>query len=180
MTATENLENDHVHILRLCDVMMKMTEKETDTTDIETVVSLIRNFADGLHHKKEEDLLFPKMAEKGFSPVQGPVAVMLMEHETGRKFVRGIADNIALLKSGDSAALANIRSNMTGYADLLRNHIAKENNILFRMADNALTEGEQQNLVDQFSLAENSLPAGISAAGFVDQIDTLAKKYLNV
>ena len=35
---------------------------------------------------------------------------------------------------------------MRGYIVLLRNHIAKENNVLFRMADNVLSEEEQQEL----------------------------------
>ena len=75
MKATSNLENDHVHILRLCEVMERMAHAgNSDPEHLDRVVSLIRNFADGLHHKKEEELLFPKMAEKGFSTTQGPVA----------------------------------------------------------------------------------------------------------
>ena len=57
MKATTNLENDHIHILRLCDVMERMAQAGSiDPAHLEKVVSLIRNFADGLHHKKEEEL----------------------------------------------------------------------------------------------------------------------------
>jgi hemerythrin-like domain-containing protein len=178
MKATEDLENDHVHILRLCDVMERMSDNDNiDPAQLENVVSLIRNFADGLHHKKEEDLLFPKMAEKGFSPTQGPVAVMLHEHEEGRKYVRGIAENIPLYISGDKGALKTIVSNMVGYAGLLKNHIAKENNILFRMADNALSGDEQEALLVEFGEAEKSLAPGGSASAFISRIDELAKIY---
>lgn len=179
MKATANLENDHIHILKLCDVMEKMAHAgNIDPEHLERVVSLIRNFADGLHHKKEEDLLFPKMAEKGFSPVQGPVAVMLHEHEEGRKYVRGIADNIELYKSGDREAADAVRHNLLGYAGLLKNHIAKENNILFRMADNAITGEEQEVLYAEFIKAEKSMAPGGSSSRYIAQIKELADKYI--
>ncbi len=175
MKATANLENDHVYILRLCDVMEKMAHAANiDPEHLEKVVSLIRNFADGLHHKKEEDLLFPKMAEKGFSPVQGPVAVMLYEHEEGRKYVRGIAGNIELYKSGDKEAAEAVKYNLLGYAVLLRNHIAKENNILFRMADNALSDEEQESLSAEFNKVEKSMAPGGTSSSYIAQIEKLA------
>jgi hemerythrin-like domain-containing protein len=71
MKATSDLENDHVYILKLCDIMEKITHEERpDISHLEDIVDLIRSFADGLHHRKEEDLLFPKMSEKGFHYTQ--------------------------------------------------------------------------------------------------------------
>jgi hemerythrin-like domain-containing protein len=131
-TATANLENDHVHILQLINVMERITQlKQVEVSHLESIVSLIRNYADGLHHAKEEKLLFPKMVEKGYSFEQGPIAVMLHDHEEGRNFVRGMAEHIALYKEGNISALDGVFSNMKGYIDLLRAHIAKENNVLF-------------------------------------------------
>ena len=137
--ATKNLEDDHVYILKLIDVMEIMTEStEPVVSDLEESVDLIKSFADGLHHAKEEALLFPLMAERGFSTRQGPVAMMLHEHAQGRNDVKEISENIGLFKNGDLSALALIYHNMIGYGELLRNHIAKENDVLFRMADNAI------------------------------------------
>jgi hemerythrin-like domain-containing protein len=178
MVVTANLENDHVHILKLCDVMELMTrEDNVDPLDLESVVTLIRNFADGLHHRKEEDLLFPKMGEKGFSPDQGPVAVMLHEHVQGRDYVKGIADSLELYKSGDLTAFDIICMNMSGYVSLLRNHIAKENNILFRMADNVLSGEEQQQLLSEFKKAEAGHPGEVTYGEYISQIEQLAGKY---
>ncbi|NJK98111.1 MAG: cation-binding protein, partial [Bacteroidales bacterium] len=65
-TATQNLEDDHAFILQLTDVMELMVNQQTKSIqDIETVLSLIRNYADGFHHAKEENLLFPLMTQKG-------------------------------------------------------------------------------------------------------------------
>jgi hemerythrin-like domain-containing protein len=178
-TSTKNLENDHVHILILIEVMEQMVKLDnTDVAHLDEVVNLIRNFADGLHHAKEENLLFPLMEEKGFSMQLGPIAVMLMDHQQGRSFVRGMAENIQHYKDGQLSALNLIRKNMIGYADLLVNHISKENNVLFRMADNVFTPENHQTLLDQFSEIEAGSTTGITAQSYINRIEALANQYL--
>ena len=125
-TATQNLENDHVQILRLIEVMERITQSANPNVEhMETIVKVIREFADGLHHAKEEQLLFPLMVQKGFSNETGPVAVMLHDHVEGRNFVKGMAEKISMYKQSETSALKAIYSNMLGYADLLKNHIGK-------------------------------------------------------
>ena len=178
-TSTENLENDHVQILKLIEVMGKMVNIENpDVAHLEEVVLIIRNFADGLHHAKEENLLFPLMAEKGFSMLQGPIAVMLMDHEQGRIFVRGMAENIQNYKDGQLSALNLIRQNMTGYFTLLESHISKENNILFRMADNVFTRENHETMLAQFSEIEAGAANGLAAQDYINRINILADIYL--
>lgn len=178
-TATQNLENDHVHILRLTYIMEAMAEKGSTNADhFDEVVSLIRNFADGFHHAKEEDLLFPLMGEKGFSPEQGPVAVMLNEHIQGRNYVRGMVEAIARLRKGDNCSLDEIYANIQGYAVLLQNHISKENNILFRMADQVLSPAEQETLLEQFADVESKTKPDFNTENSIAKIDLLASEYL--
>ena len=105
-TATKKLGNDHVHILRLIDVMEKMIILKSMNIDhFETVVNLIKDYADGFHHAKEENLFSPLLSERGFSIQQGPVAVMLNEHVQGRNYVKGISEGIVLLKEGKDLAI---------------------------------------------------------------------------
>lgn len=177
-TATKNLEDDHVHILQLIDVMEHITHTESpDVNHLEKIVYLIRNFADGLHHAKEENIFFPLLAERGFSSEQGPVAVMLHEHVLGRNFVRGMAESIALYKKGNEEAKNEIFRNMNGYSSLLRNHISKENNILFRMADNSLSESDNNNLLDRFAEAEKNHIQSADSGKYTEQIKELASFY---
>lgn len=177
-TATQNLENDHVQILRLIEVMERITgSTEPNVEHLETIVKVIREFADGLHHAKEEQLLFPLMVQKGFSNESGPVAMMLHEHELGRNFIKGMAENISLYKLGERVALNAIYSNMLGYADLLKNHIGKENNVLFRMADNAFTPSEQESLLLDFAKVELCKPNGLKATDYLTIIDDLSGIY---
>ena len=176
--ATQNLEDDHVYILQLIDAMEAMTKSsEPDISDLEDAVDLIKNFADGLHHAKEETLLFPLMGEHGFSMQQGPVAMMLNEHAQGRAFVKEMTENIELFKNGDLSALAFIYSNMLGYGELLRNHISKENNVLFRMADQALPKEDQEFLFKQFEEIENRGISNRQKKDFIAKIEKLTQVY---
>ena len=177
-TSTKNLEDDHVHILKLTAVMIAITQGDSpDIDDIENVLEIIRNFADGQHHAKEEQIFFPALGEKGFSSRQGPVAVMLNEHTEGRNFVKGIAENLELYKKGNKEAVSMIYWNMLGYANLLINHISKENNILFRMADRALSDSDHNNLLGKFKTIEQNLPEGKSNADYINRIDRLSESY---
>ncbi len=174
-TATSNLKRDHEHILQLTEVMDRISRSgNTDIKHCEMIVDIIKNFADGLHHNKEENLLFPLMAERGFPVQGGPVGVMLMEHEQGREYVRGMSKNNEAFKAGDNKAIQKVYENMQGYAELLRNHIYKENNILFNMADGVFTEEDQKDLLAKFEKIETE---GSIGTDYFLAIEELAKAY---
>jgi hemerythrin-like domain-containing protein len=155
--ATDNLIADHTHIINLLDVMDRIAQHPAPgTAHLEKVVLLIQNFADGLHHHKEENLLFPLIAQKGVATENGPLGVMLHEHELGRFYVTSLKRHIESYKLGQPDALIEIRVQMGNYINLLRSHIAKENNVLFKMADQVLTDDEQKNLLDEFSKIKGS------------------------
>jgi hemerythrin-like domain-containing protein len=177
-TATGNLENDHINILRLIDVMEKMIlTRSRDNDHFDKVVSLIREFADGLHHAKEENLLFPAMVKKGYSTQQGPIAVMLHDHNEGRGYVKGMASGISDYRNGDESGLASVYENMQAYIILLRNHISKENNILFRMADSVFSENDQQLLLEEFARVEGQGINGVLPAEYILEIAKLEAVY---
>ena len=177
-TATQNLESDHVQLLRLAKVIEKITESENpDTEHLDLIIKIIREFSDGIHHAKEEHLLFPLMVQKGFSNQTGPVAVMLHDHVEGRYFVKEMAENISLFKQGNPATLKTLYSYMLAYTDLLKNHIAKENTMLFRMADNVFTNTEQESMLIDFAKVEEKAENHLRKVDYLTMIDHLAKDY---
>jgi hemerythrin-like domain-containing protein len=161
-TPTQVLMAEHELILQALDALEarldRMGDEPTpaDREFFEKVVEFLRGFADKCHHGKEEDLLFKKMAARGFPTQGGPIAVMLSEHQAGRAFIRGIAEGAAGIGS-DPRAAETIDRNARGYLDLLRNHIAKENQVLFPMADRTLSAEDQRDLslaFDRFETQE--------------------------
>jgi hemerythrin-like domain-containing protein len=143
-------------MLRVLDQDAKRLEAGTrvDTADLEAIVDFIRGFADRCHHGKEEDLLFVAMEEAGIPRQGGPIAVMLHEHTLGRDYVRGMAEAIAPYRAGEAGSAARIAENARGYAALLTQHIYKEDNILYPMADRVLSAAKQAELLEGFERVE--------------------------
>lgn len=107
-------------------------------------------FADKCHHAKEEDLFFPLLKERGIPEEGGPIGVMLHEHVMGRDCVRRMRE--ASEQDGlDGNMFANAARE---YIPLLRQHIFKENNILFRMAGQVLSEDDDADLDERFTAVE--------------------------
>jgi len=84
----------------------------------------------------------------------GPVGVMLHEHDLGRAYVRDIAESVQPASEGDPQARKELIAGISGYTELLRAHIQKENMILFPMADQVLQDSLRANVASEFEKAE--------------------------
>lgn len=158
MRPTETLMHEHQIILMVLDAAEREARwiKETGEVQaerVEQMVDFFRNFADRCHHAKEEKLLFVKMQERGMPTEAGPIGVMLYEHDLGRGYVRAVAEALPRAAS-DSAARQTILDNLTRYVQLLRDHIYKEDHILYPMADQLLLPDDQRALEESFERVE--------------------------
>ncbi len=183
MKPTEILKEEH----KVIKIMLKVLDKICDKLDknqtvniehLEKIVDFIRTFADKCHHGKEEDLLFVSMEEAGIPKEGGPIGVMLEEHEIGRSYVRGMADAISKYKTGDKKFSSEIIKNAKGYIDLLTQHIDKEDNILYVMADMHLSDKEQKRLIKEFEkIEEEKIGKGVHEK-YHHLVEELEKIYL--
>lgn len=114
------------------------------------VADFIKGFADGCHHRKEEEYLFPAMEEAGFPRFGGPIGVMLADHDEGRRYTASLRTAAERLAAGDRTALTDVVENARNYVGLLRQHIMKEDNVLFMMAKRALSPETQDGLLEAF------------------------------
>jgi hemerythrin-like domain-containing protein len=162
LLATENLKDEHRVILRMIKILLVASDKlekgEAVSPDVfKKSVEFIRVFADRCHHGKEEGELFPALERKGILKHRGPIAVMLMEHEHGRLFVKGLNEAVEKYERGDKTAKNAIVENARGYADLLDQHIYKEDNILYPMGDKVLSEADNNELLEKFERIEKDI-----------------------
>jgi hemerythrin-like domain-containing protein len=159
MIPTEILKHEHQIILMVLDAAEREAQSiqasgKVQSERIEQMLDFFRHFADRCHHAKEEKLLFVKMEQRGVPVRGGPIGVMLLEHDEGRRRVKAVADALPQAKGGDASALSTVSSNLLAYVQLLRAHIDKEDNILYPMADRLFTPGDQQALSEAFEKVE--------------------------
>ena len=160
MEATNILMDEHKVIERVIAVLEIAAGKLSAGQPVRPgffidASDFIKGFADGCHHKKEEGVLFPAMEAAGVPRDGGPIGVMLGDHEAGRLFNRNMREAAERLATGDKSAGAEIERNALGYARLLRQHIQKENMVLFPMADRVIPVEKQSQVTEAFEHIEH-------------------------
>jgi len=184
MIPTDILKEEHRALERMLNVFEAALKKSENGEKVQPqvyfdIIEFIKKFGDKCHHGKEEDLLFPAMEIKGFSKQMGPVAVMLYEHTQGRNLVAVMTSAAERYATGDASALKDLALAGRNFIGLLRQHIQKEDNILFVMADQHFNEVEQNELLAKFQKVEQENEACASKSKFISTLESLEKEFIS-
>lgn len=174
MDAIRILMEEHQLILRGLQVGRRMAARlrgdgEVAAEDVAALADFLSEYADHHHHAKEEDVLFPWMVAQGFPADSGPLACMTHEHVLGRKLRQQIADGAPGLP-GTAPQVAHA---LEAFADLLQDHIAKEDQVLYPMAER-LGDGDPELLPRYREAIPDPDPV---EARFRDRIAALEARY---
>lgn len=150
--VTDSLKHDHRVIEKVLAALESLAGAPEAPLDVwKKAIDFIKNFADRCHHLKEEKVLFPALEDRGIPREGGPVGMMLAEHEEGRGHVQEMAAMLTLAEQDPKKAMTMLRETTMEYVRLLRQHIQKEDEVLFEIADGALTPAEQEKLLHEFA-----------------------------
>lgn len=146
---TRELSEEHQNILKVIDMVLAECDKlekgkEPDSVFFRDIILFIKKYADGFHHAKEEDILFKAMLNNLNNMHCNPIPVMLNEHDAGRQYVKNMTNALNRNKTSD------LIENARGYCFLLKNHIYKEDNVLYPMAENSLTDIDKEKVEKQY------------------------------
>ena len=171
MKPTEVLMQEHRLIERVLDALEIATDHVTQRDPVRPgffldAADFIAGFADGCHHLKEEEVLFDALGGTGAPEAGGAVEMMLDEHEQGRRFTRAMREAARRLETGDDMARGPLLTSARGYITLLRDHIEKEDEMLFPMADELLSTEQQGQLIQGFDRIEREETATGAHAKF--------------
>jgi hemerythrin-like domain-containing protein len=163
MGLIDILINEHNSIKIVLKAIRKisiglMNGKEVDDSLYRKIIDFVRNYADKYHHQKEENRLFNRMTEGGQNPksAEGPVQGMLLEHDMGRKYISNLEKALDDYKNGNKDAKVSIISYGIVYADLLEDHIFKEDNVIYKFALRVLNKDEIEKMEKEFIAIENN------------------------
>lgn len=140
---TASLRRDHDLIEKVVRAMESTIQLLADGRQVPgsillPAIDFATNFTDVCHHGKEEESLFPALEGAGMPKNMGPIAMMLLDHERSREMAARMEDDAKkYLESGDPAGLL---ASMKQYTEHITEHLWKENNRLFMMAEARLQD----------------------------------------
>jgi hemerythrin-like domain-containing protein len=184
MNAIEELKHEHEAVRLTLKILEKIAEKAErtgtlpDAGHLDQLFDFFATFVDRCHHGKEEELLFPALERVGISREGGPIGVMLAEHQNGRDLVMKMKALKHQLQNGDTKAISEFKTAADAYIRLLDYHIEKENNILFPMAQDHLSQGDLEELKTGFDTIETEKIGAGKHEAFHKMIEEFEKFYL--
>jgi len=145
----EILISEHKNILQAIDALLDQGAKDAKVGQISVdfyraEIDFIRNYADRFHHAKEEDILFVELNKDSANLHCNPTEQMLYEHDLGRQHIKELEAGL------NENRLAKVLTGARSYCALLKDHIYKEDNILYPLADEALSDKIKDEMLAKF------------------------------
>lgn len=158
MSTTSNLKKEHQLILQYVDLMERSVCWNLENPESRLLFEnagffseFIREFADAFHHVKEENILFRYLALPGVLSHCDPIPQMLYEHELARSHLEEVESAL------DRTDLLALVGTVQNYVLLMKQHIFKENNVLYPMAEKGLSDEFKSSIAQEYALTEEQL-----------------------
>ena len=159
----ENLMEEHRSALANLDALEEAIPALGSKAEAMATVEEVVRFLDReleLHLRKEEEALFPQL-ERQIGAGGGPTYVMRLEHRDLRQKKGQLAELLPQAKEGDVASLGQMASTAHYIIIHLREHIWKEDNILFPMSQEHLEESAWPEIARRFEEIEKGVGAEV-------------------
>jgi len=120
-----------------------------DATSLERLRHFEEHFKEsGSHYVREENVLFPYLEKHG---IKEPPVIMWMDHDQIREVEKSLYKLVDEYASMEFQELAQQLEEVgSSLAELLVNHFAKENNVLFPASLRVISEAEWKDVRQQF------------------------------
>jgi len=158
------LINDHAVIEKALVLLEKQAERG-DGINLQiarALIDVIWEFGEQCHNQREEQIYFPFLLKKGMPP-QGPIGVMLQEHQSEREYIAQIKIMFDTFER-EKKLPERFQRVVAEYADLTKNHIWKENDILYPMGRRMISPDDEKHLMQEFLRLEKET---IGEGGFL-------------
>jgi len=136
--STQSLRKDHKlieKVLQALDATIKLLKdgKQIPEQILLPTIDFTQNFTDICHHGKEEEALFPALEKTGMPTHMGPIRMMIIDHQRTKVIAEEIEETSKkYLETNDSNDLILA---LEAYVQHVTEHLWKENNRLFMMAE---------------------------------------------
>lgn len=182
MDIFETLVDDHRLISRVVDAFEQFitraeASRDIDLSELNRFVVFFREFADLIHHEREEGILFPAMEKLGYAPTGAPIAHVRDEHRRERRLMfqlRQAAVRTSLAASAKKAHVVGIVRELIMFE---REHIQKENELLYPMVKSELSGRTIDELTRKFFRNEDAEAVLAESAWLRSLAESLVREY---
>ena len=133
------LRKEHDRVLKILDNLEANLNKK-DVRQSKNNINILKKEFDKHSLNKEEKILFPEI-EKFMPRDGGPTGMMIIEH-------KDLTESIKVFK--DEKDINNLIETGSHIINLLREHIDKENNMLFMIAEMHLNDKQKEIIIKKF------------------------------
>ena len=120
------------------------TDADKYKATVATLIEFFREYADGYHHRKEEEVLFPAIHDHPDFVLQEIIEEFETHHEDFREYTVTIEE---LINEGD---FEKSYKELNTYLQDLLDHIGAENDELFSLAENLMGEDDLETIFFKF------------------------------
>jgi hemerythrin-like domain-containing protein len=145
----QTMLDEHEVICQTEEIIEKLdksweTYAEKYMTTVNTLITFFREYADGYHHRKEEDVLFPAIHDHPDFVLQEIIEEFNEHHEDFRIYTKDIEE---ALNEGD---FEKSYKELNAYLQDLLDHIGAENDELFVLAETLMDENDLETIYFKF------------------------------
>jgi hemerythrin-like domain-containing protein len=182
MKPTEDLMYEHKAIKLILNVMSNISNSIKDkkvfyTNDVEKIVDFLSVYVDKCHRNKEETVFYPALSLSK-SPIEN-IGLIINEHSISKGYLDEITCCVENCKIGSTFSGERIADCMANYVQLIEDHIQKEENDYFPLANKALSGEAQKEISKQFKLINDEFIGLDIHTRYDELLKLLENKYIN-
>lgn len=165
----QELKHDHLVIQEVVAGMSAVADlldsgKQVDPSILGDLVQFLAVFADHCHHAKEEQHLFPLLVNRADATTKRALQLLAQEHRSAAQLVRELAKASAAYMENPLVMRYRVVALLRRLVELYPAHIWKEDYVLFPMAQQNLSEAEQEDMAHKFEDVEREVGQDVHAA----------------
>ena len=165
MKPSAELKNDHRVIGKALSTLRAIARSVRENQDVSTTLldhqlEFIRGFTEECHHRKEEEVLFPALAEQLQTAPVDPLPEFIREHVRIRILLDKLREAVGAYAAGETTDRDELADLADEYADLSIEHMRKENVILIDLIQNTLPADKKLEVAERFLVIEDELGPG--------------------
>lgn len=154
MSSIQRLFDEHRLIERVVDAMEVFTsEVQTDCEhgrcELMRLVTFFREYADLIHHEKEEELLMPALTEAGIRWDDGILSQIRKDHEFERHLLQTLRHAALQVGEWSQDDCRRVNEISQRFVQFMRGHIAREDNQLMPVLQKKLSGSVREQVEDR-------------------------------